>query len=66
MKNNSILTTFQISQFCNVNISTVIHWINTSKLKAYRTPGGHRRVSKENFIEFLKQYSMPIPPVFKE
>lgn len=65
MRNNSVFTTFEVSNFCQVNISTVIHWIKTDKLKAYRTPGGHRRICKEDFITFLKKYNMPIPPVFQ-
>lgn len=66
MKNNNVLTTFQISQYCQVNISTVIHWVKTNKLPAYRTPGGHRRVSREDFIAFLKKYNLPVPSIFQE
>ncbi len=53
-------TTFQISKLCDVYPTTVINWIEEKKLVAYKTPGGHRRVKRENLILFLKEYNMPI------
>ena len=40
----------------------MIQWINEDKLKAYRTPGNHSRVTIEEFLGFLKKYNMPVPP----
>ena len=57
------LTTYQISQMVNVNITTVIDWIDKGLLKAYKTPGGHRRVKPSDLLKFLKKYKMPIPDV---
>jgi excisionase family DNA binding protein len=54
-------TTYQISKICSVYISTVIDWIEAGKLQAHRTPGGHRRVLKEDLVKFLTKYNMPIP-----
>ncbi|MDO8734986.1 MAG: response regulator, partial [Elusimicrobiota bacterium] len=55
------LTTYQISQMVNVDITTVIDWIDKGLLKAYKTPGGHRRIKWDDLVEFLKKYEMPIP-----
>ena len=55
------LTTYDIAQYAQVTPRTVIQWINEGKLKAYRTPGNHSRVSFEEFIGFLKKYNMPVP-----
>ncbi|HAX62428.1 MAG TPA: hypothetical protein DCX95_07760 [Elusimicrobia bacterium] len=57
------LTTYQISQMVNVDITTVIDWIDKGMLKAYKTPGGHRRIKWDELIEFIKKYEMPIPDV---
>ena len=54
-----ILTTYEIARYCHVNISTVINWIGDGSLKAYRTKGGHRRVNKNNLIDFLTENGMP-------
>jgi len=53
-------TTFEISQFCDVFITTVSKWIDEGRLPAYRTPGGHRRVQRQELIDFLVKYRMPI------
>jgi two-component system, OmpR family, response regulator VicR len=55
------LTTGQIAQYCHVTHRGVLKWVETGKLRAYRTPGKHSRVSIEDFLCFLKQYNMPIP-----
>jgi excisionase family DNA binding protein len=59
------LTTGQIAQYCHVTHRAVLKWVASGKLKAYRTPGNHSRVSIEDFLAFLQQYRMPIPADFK-
>lgn len=59
------LTTGQIAQYCHVSHRAVLKWVASGKLKAYRTPGNHSRVSIEDFIAFLKQYDMPVPLEFQ-
>ena len=54
-------TTFEISQICGVNPTTVQNWIKGKRLKAFQTPGGHRRVRREDLISFMKEFSMPLP-----
>ena len=56
-----VFTTHQVAKECNVHHTTVINWVNEDKLKAYTTPGGHRRVSEEDLIKFMKKYQIPIP-----
>src|SRR3989339_475887 len=55
------LTTFQVSKLLHVDITTVIDWIDSGKIPAYKTPGGHRRIEIKDLLEFLKKYRMPIP-----
>ena len=56
-----IFTTHEVSKICKVDISTVANWINESKLPAYKTPGGHRRVKAEDLVKFMNKYKMPVP-----
>lgn len=58
-------TTGEIAEYCHVTHRAVLKWISQGKLKAYRTPGKHSRVSKEDFLGFLKEYDMPIPETFQ-
>jgi excisionase family DNA binding protein len=62
MTKRPFFTTFEISQICGVNPTTVQNWIKSKKLRAFRTPGGHRRVRREELIQFLKEFGMPLPP----
>ncbi len=60
------LTTYEISRYLHVDLTTVISWCELGRIKAYKTPGGHRRVRPEFFLEFLKEYNMPIPQEFAD
>jgi CheY-like chemotaxis protein len=55
------LSTFAIAGMLHVDPGSVANWIDQGLLKAYRTPGGHRRVIVDDLIEFLHQHRMPIP-----
>src|SRR5688572_21704399 len=54
-------TTFEISRYCNVFVTTVANWIDEGKLPAYRTPGGHRRVMRRDLLDFMAKYNIPVP-----
>ncbi len=54
-------TTHQISKFCNVYPTTVINWISEGLLSAYTTPGGHRRIKRDDLLKLMKKNKMPIP-----
>ncbi|MCA9400257.1 MAG: response regulator [Candidatus Omnitrophica bacterium] len=60
------LTTFDIAKYCQVTHRAVLQWIQAGKLKAYRTPGNHSRINKEDFVQFLNKYKMPIPDDFQD
>lgn len=51
----------EIAQHCQVTHRAVLQWIADGKIKAYRTPGNHKRVHIDDFIHFLNEYQMPIP-----
>lgn len=53
-------TTGDIARLCQVTKRTVITWIDSGKLKAYRIPGGrHRRVTAADLAEFMKGHGLP-------
>jgi excisionase family DNA binding protein len=66
MPRRSFLTTFEISEICEVNPTTVQNWVKEGKLKAHATPGGHRRIRREDLISFMKEFGMPIPAELDE
>jgi excisionase family DNA binding protein len=62
--NERLLTTSEVAQYCQVTNDGVVKWIKAKKLKAYSTPGGHYRIRKTDFKDFLGRYGMPIDPNF--
>jgi len=55
-----------VAQYCQVSKVTVLNWIKTGKLEAFRLPSGHYRIEKEDFRDFLDRYDMPIREQFFE
>jgi CheY-like chemotaxis protein len=39
-----------------------VNWIKARRLKAHRTPGGHRRIAEEDLASFMLRHGMPVPP----
>jgi excisionase family DNA binding protein len=66
MASKSVYTTHDVSRILNVNPRSVINWIDQNLLPAYRTPGGHRRIRREDLLSFLRKHQIPIPPILLE
>jgi excisionase family DNA binding protein len=61
VNDKSIYTTHEISRLLHVNPRSVINWIEQSLLPSYRTPGGHRRIRREDLLAFLRKHQIPTP-----
>ncbi|MFQ5441200.1 MAG: response regulator [Thermodesulfobacteriota bacterium] len=59
-KDNKPYTTGEIANFCDVTINAVKKWIAAGKLEAFRTPGGHYRIKKDDFLSFVSRYKLDI------
>jgi excisionase family DNA binding protein len=60
------LTTGEAAEFCDVNIQTIIRWIDRGLLKAYKLPGrGDSRIKVGDFVDFLESNQMPVPVELK-
>jgi len=53
----------EIAAYCDVHHRTVSRWISQGQLKGHKLPGrGNYRVLLADFISFLQQQKMPMPP----
>ena len=59
-----IFTTWEAGRYCGVSPYTVRHWVRAGKLQAYVTPGGHRRIRRQDLDAFLLAHGMPLPSDF--
>jgi excisionase family DNA binding protein len=57
----TIYTTHEVSRLLHVNPRSVINWIEQSLLPSYRTPGGHRRIRRDDLLAFLRKHQIPTP-----
>jgi excisionase family DNA binding protein len=54
-------TTFEAAHLLGVSLPTVVNWIKARRLKAHRTPGGHRRIAAEELAVFMVRHGIPVP-----
>ena len=54
-------TTHEAAHLLGVSLPTVVNWIKARRLKAHRTPGGHRRIASEELAVFMVRHGMPLP-----
>ena len=55
-----VYTTVEVAKLCNVTQRAVIYWIEQGRLSAYRTPGGHRRITEDDLKTFMDAYRIPV------
>ena len=63
---DKLYTTNQLAKLFGVVPTTVIDWIERSKLEAFKTLGGHRRITHSAVLRFLRENRLPFPPAFAE
>ena len=66
MSADRLYTTNQLAKLFGVVPTTVIDWIEAGKLEAFKTLGGHRRITHVAVLDFLRRNKLPSPPAFSE
>jgi excisionase family DNA binding protein len=64
MGKNRFLTTGDVAQYCEVTNAAVLKWIDAGKLPFFTTPGGHYRILRGDFKDFLLRYGMFVDQSF--
>jgi excisionase family DNA binding protein len=57
---NRYYTTHEAARLLGVSLPTVVNWIKARRLQCHRTPGGHRRIAREDLASFMVQHGMPL------
>ena len=66
MKDKAVFTTFEAAKLCHVSPLSIINWVNAGRLPAFRTPGGHRRIRREDLVRFMRDNGMPLAEELRE
>jgi excisionase family DNA binding protein len=59
---DKLYTTNQLAKLFGVVPTTVIDWVERGKLRAFKTLGGHRRITHQAVLDFLAANQLPVPP----
>ncbi len=65
-ENPRYYTTFQVAQLLGVSAPAVVNWTNDGLLAAHRTPGGHRRIARDDLVAFARTRGLPLPPALDD
>lgn len=66
MTEKPVFTTFEAAKLCHVSPLSIINWVNAGRLPAFRTPGGHRRIRREDLVSFMRDSGIPLPDKLKQ
>lgn len=66
MRSKAVFTTFETAKLCHVSPLSIINWVNAGRLPAFRTPGGHRRIRREDLIRFMRDNGIPMPEELRD
>lgn len=66
MIEKAVFTTFEAAKLCHVSPLSIINWVNAGRLPAFRTPGGHRRIRREDLTRFMRESGIPVPDSLRE
>jgi excisionase family DNA binding protein len=61
-----LFSSYLIGKMLNVSRQAVNQWIDKNYMKSHRTPGGHRRVRREDLLAFLAQRGIPVPDQLRD
>ena len=59
-KRPDVFSTHSAAKYCRVTPMTIIRWVEEGRIKAYKTPGGHRRIMRADLDDFCRTAGIPI------
>jgi excisionase family DNA binding protein len=60
MEAKQSFSTSDVARYCHVTADTIRKWAEAGRLRVFKTPGGHRRIRREELLHFLKENDIPI------
>ncbi|HOK08461.1 MAG TPA: response regulator [Candidatus Hydrogenedens sp.] len=60
MESRLSFSTSEVAKYCHVTADTIRKWAEAGKIRVFKTPGGHRRIRRDDLLRFLRENNMPI------
>ncbi len=64
MGDKQSFSTSEVATYCHVTADTIRKWAEAGRIQVFKTPGGHRRIRRNDLLHFLKDNKLPIHPDF--
>mgnify|MGYP002624868880 CR=1 FL=1 len=60
MDSKQSFSTSEVAKYCHVTADTIRKWAEAGRISVFKTPGGHRRIRREDLLRFLRENSIPV------
>ncbi|MFP6615478.1 MAG: response regulator [Candidatus Hydrogenedentota bacterium] len=60
MDQKQSFSTSDVAKYCHVTADTIRKWAEAGRINVFKTPGGHRRIRREELIAFLRENGIPL------
>ena len=60
MEMKQSFSTSEVAKYCHVTADTIRKWAEAGRITVFKTPGGHRRIRREDLILFLRENNIPL------
>jgi excisionase family DNA binding protein len=60
MDSKQSFSTSEVARFCHVTPDTVRKWAEAGRIPVFKTPGGHRRIRRDDLVTFLRENGIPM------
>ena len=60
MEMKQSFSTSEVARYCHVTADTIRKWADAGRITFFKTPGGHRRIRREDLIHFLRENDIPL------
>lgn len=60
MESKQSFSTSEVAKYCHVTADTIRKWAEAGKIRVFKTPGGHRRIRRDELLRFLRENAIPV------
>ena len=60
METKQSFSTSEVAKYCHVTADTIRKWAEAGRIHVFKTPGGHRRIRRDDLLRFLRDHAIPV------
>jgi len=60
MESKQSFSTSEVAKYCHVTADTIRKWAEAGRIRVFKTPGGHRRIRRDELLRFLRENNIPV------